>query len=144
MNQASPSRGLRIVLIASLCLNLVFIGAGAAVAARWHAHPQEQLFKLALRQVTRHLDRDDARVMRRSFLGHAPRIVAAQAEYRQSLKAAVSAMQESPRNDDKLQAAIGDARAKRIAAGDLAFDALVEGLQDISPAGREALLKAAP
>lgn len=141
MNPASPYRWIRGVLIASLCLNLLLAGAAGALVMRWRLHPEQEVYRLALRQVTRLLDHDDARVVRRAFVARRGDTQAAYAEYRQSLKAVLAALQESPRNEDKLQAAIREARAKRSAVSDLTFDALLNGMETISPAGRDALLR---
>ena len=138
MNPASAYRWIRIVLIASLCLNLLLVGAAAAFSLRWHRHPDQEVYRLALRQVTRQLDHDDARLVRRAFAARREQSMAAYAEYRQSLRAVIAAMQESPRNEDKLQAAIREARAKRTAVSDLTFDTLLSSLQMVSPEGREA------
>jgi uncharacterized membrane protein len=144
MNPASPYRWLKGVLIASLCLNLLLAGAAGALAVRWRLHPEQEIYRLALRQVTRQLDRDDARVVRHAFIARRMDSLAAYTEYRQSLKPVLAALQESPRDEDKLQAAIREARAKRTMVSDLTFDALLSGLETISPAGRDALLKNRP
>ncbi|MDB5975957.1 MAG: hypothetical protein JWR07_2717 [Nevskia sp.] len=144
MNPALPYRWIRTVLIASLCLNLLLAGAAGALIMRWRLHPDQEVSRLALRQVTRELDRDDARIVRRAFIGQREQLQQDYTGYRRSLKAILVALQETPRNEDKLQAAIREARSKRIALSDLSFDTLLGSVQNISPAGRDALLKSQP
>lgn len=141
MSTAGPSRRLVILLVVSLCLNFLFIGMGAAVATRWHLHPQEQAFRLAMRQFTRRLDHDDARIMRATLLEHRGQIMAAWSDYRRSLKPLAAALQESPRNEDRLHAAEQETRTRRIALGDAMSEAVIAGAEEISPEGRAALLK---
>lgn len=141
MNNARPSRRLVAILAVSLCLNFLFIGIAAAVAIRWHLHPQEQAFRLAMRQFTRKLDHDDAKIMRGALLDHRQPIIAAWSGYRQSLRPLAEALQETPRNQDRLHAAEQATRERRIALGDAISDAVLDGAQKLSPAGRAALLR---
>ena len=141
MNTASPSRRLLILLVVSLCLNALFIGGGAAVAIRWHLHPQEQVLRMTMRHFTRRLDHDDARIMRATMLEHRGQITAAWDDYRHSLKPLAAALQESPRNQDRLHAAEQETRTRRIALGDAISDAVIAGAEEISPEGRAALFK---
>ena len=141
MNTTSPSRSLLILLAASLCLNALFIGVGAAVAIRWHLHPQEQVLRMAMRHFSRRLDHDDARIMRATMLEHHGQITATWNDYRHSLKPLAAALQESPRNQDRLHAAEQETRTRRIALGDAISDAVIAGAEEISPEGRAALFK---
>jgi hypothetical protein len=135
------SRGLLAVLVVSLCLNLLFIGASGALALRWHLHPQEQAFRLLARQYSRKLDRADARLMRTTLLEHREQILGAWQAYRQSLKPLAAALDETPRNEEHLRAAQQEARNRRIALGDAVADAVFAGAEKISPAGRAALVR---
>lgn len=142
MNTASPYSRFRIILIASLCLNLLLLGAAGAVVLRWRFQPGAQIYRAEMRQLTRRLDHQDAQLVRSTFSGHRAQILAAAVDYRRSLKVVVAALQESPRNEDKVQKAIRDARASQAALGERTFDVLLTSLQNISPQGRDALLKA--
>jgi len=144
MSTVSPFRWLKRVLIVSLCLNLLLVGAATAIAVRWQLHPDAQIYRVALRQLTRQLDHADAGIVRRTFFERREQARSANADYRRALRELLAALQESPRDDARLQAAIRDARAKRAAQSDVTFDSLLGSLQEISPAGRDALLKARP
>jgi hypothetical protein len=135
------SRWLAVILALSLALNLLMIGAASAYLARWRQQPLEQTDRMVLRQLTRRMDADDAHTMRQAVAGHRAQIVSAYRDYRQSLRALLTALQASPRSDDQVQAAIADTRDKRNALGDAVFDAALSGLEQVSPAGREALLE---
>lgn len=134
-------RGLLILLVASLCLNCLLIGGAAAAALRWHLHPQEQLYRVALRQMTRRLGHDDAQAMRGVMQQRRQAIVTAWLDYRASLKPLAAALQETPRNEAHLQTAQQEMRNRRIALGDAVSDAVVAGMEKLSPEGRAALLK---
>jgi uncharacterized membrane protein len=134
-------RGLLILLVASLCLNCLLIGGAAAAALRWHLHPQEQIYRVALRQMTRRLGHDDAQAMRRAMQERRQAIVAAWLDYRRSLKPVAAALQETPLNAEHVRAAEQEMRDKRIALGDSLSDAVLAGMEKLSPQGRAALLK---
>ena len=135
------SRWLAVILALSLALNLLMIGAAGAYVARWRHQPVEQSYRMVLRQLTRRMDADDASVMREAVVAHRAQIVSAYLDYRRSLRALLTTLQASPRDDAQVQAAITDTRAKRNALGDAVFDAALSGVEQVSPAGREALLK---
>jgi uncharacterized membrane protein len=135
------SRGMLALLVVSLCLNCLFIGGGAAAAVRWHLHPQEQVYRMALRRMTRRLDHDDAQAMRATLQEHRAQISAAWLDYRRALKPLAAALQETPRNEEHLRAAEQAVRTRRIALGDAVSDAVIAGTEKLSPAGRAALLK---
>lgn len=137
---SGPSRRLLAVLAVSLCLNFLFIGGLAALALRWHLHPQEQAFRLLTRQYTRRLDHADAQAMRAALREHRAQIVAAWAAYRQSLKPLADAMNETPRNEEHVHAAQQETRNRRVALGDAIEEAVFAGAEKVSPAGRARLV----
>jgi uncharacterized membrane protein len=138
----TPSRRLLAVLAVSLSLNLLIIGGLGALALRWHLHPQEQAFRLLTRQYTRRLDHDDARIMRTTLAAHHEQIFSAWQAYRQSLKPLAAAFNETPRNEAHLQAAEQETRNRRIDLGTTVEDAVFDGAEKISPAGRNKLVNA--
>ena len=141
MNADRTPRWIVAVLVVSLCLNCLFIGIGGSIGLRWRLHPQEQAMRAALRQIGRSLDRDDARVLRAAVAQHRAQIGGAWLAYHESLKPLAAALQASPQDPAQLQAAEQEARGKRIALGDAMFDAMLDGVRQISPQGRARLLR---
>ena len=129
------------MLVISLCLNFLFIGAMGALALRWRLHPEQQALRLLTHQFTRRLEHADAHLMRATLLDHREQILGAWRAYRQSLKPLGAALQETPRNEEQLRAAEQQTREKRIALGDAVTDAFMAGAEKLSPAGRAALLR---
>lgn len=140
-SRAAPSRGLLAVLVISLCLNFLFVGAAGALALRWRLHPEQQALRMLTHRFTRRLDRADAHLMRATLLDHREQILGAWRAYRQSLKPLGEALLETPRSEEHLHAAEQQTREKRIALGDAVTDAFMAGAEKLSPSGRAALVR---
>jgi uncharacterized membrane protein len=141
MRSLSPG-WLRGLLLASLCLNVLL---GAFMATRWvegmrlpnlMAGPPQ-----LIERVARRLPAADADILRRAFRSRERQLTDSQAEYERALVAAGRLLVQTPVDAGALRAAVAEARDKRIRIGDLAIDAFLEALPQMSPEGRRDLTR---
>lgn len=133
--------GGRLLLLASLCLN---VALGAYVGAQW-LQPEwtpnvaGTPVRLIERVATR-LPSDDAEILRRNFQARQPALQPLQAAYLAALMKTLRLTGQAELDKPALQAAIKDAREKRIRIGDEVIGTFVETLEQISPKGRRQLV----
>ncbi|RJF77160.1 periplasmic heavy metal sensor [Rhodopseudomonas palustris] len=133
--------GGRLLLLASLCLN---VALGAYVGAQWlqpewAPNSAGTPIRLIERVATR-LPSDDAEILRRNFQARQPQLQPLQAAYMAALMKTLRLTGQAELDKPALQAAIKDAREKRIRIGDEVIDTFVETLEQISPKGRRQLV----
>ncbi|KPF95303.1 hypothetical protein IP86_19580 [Rhodopseudomonas sp. AAP120] len=133
--------GGRLLLLASLCLN---VALGAYVGAQW-LQPEWALknagtpVRLIERVATR-LPAEDAEILRRNFQARQPELQPLQEAYVAALMKTLRLTGQTELDKPALQAAIKDAREKRIKIGDQVIDTFVDTLAQISTKGRRQLV----
>lgn len=132
---------LRAVLLVSLCLNVVmatyvslqWVGASGAVPVA--VMPLRMIDRVAER-----LPKKDADTLWAIYRSKEVELLPLQTDYRRALMKALQVAAQ-PRLDNKaLEAAVGDARDKRIKIGDAVIATFTEMLEQISPEGRRQLV----
>jgi uncharacterized membrane protein len=136
-----PERGVRWLLLASLCVNVVL---ATYVAVQWFqpgwspagaAMPLRMIERVAAR-----LPADDADILWRIYRGKEPEILPLQMEYTRALLKTMRLTGQAELDKDALRAAVKEARDKRIKIGDAVIETFVEMLEQISPKGRRQLV----
>ena len=133
---------LRGLLLASLCLNVLL---GAFMATRW-VEGMRLPYLMAgppqlIERVARRLPAADADILRRIFKARERQLNDSQADYERALVAAGRLLLQTPVDAGALRAAVAEARDKRIRIGDVAIDAFLEALPQMSPEGRRDLTR---
>lgn len=141
MKRLSLSPGwMRALLLGSLCLNVLL---GAFIATRWVEGMRAPVFTAAPPQlvelVARRLPAADAEILRRVYRSKDAQFSAGQAEYVKALLAAGRLLAEPQVNSAALRNAVMEARANRIRIGDLAIEAFLEAVPQMSAEGRRGL-----
>jgi hypothetical protein len=91
--------------------------------------------------VARRLPAADADILRRVFHAKDRELNDGQAAYVRALLAASRLLVQTPVDTAALRAAVSEARDKRIRIGDLAIDAFLEALPQMSAEGRQTLTR---
>jgi uncharacterized membrane protein len=130
IDSLAAMRGLRPVLLASLALNLFFLGIGAAIGMRHlitlapSAGPESIRGPAArIERLATMLPSADAQKLRAQFLARRPAIDAARDAYLRSRDGLDGALRAEPFNIETLRAALARARASR--------QLLEEALEDV-------------
>lgn len=135
------STPLRALVLLSLCVNVILFtyvsvqwlqpggfGLGAGVPLRM------------IERVAERLPKDDADILWSIYQGKQAELLPLQTEYRQALIKAMKTAAQTDMNKVELEAAVKDARDKRLKIGDLVIATFVETLERISPKGRRQLV----
>jgi len=133
----------RALMLLSLCVNVILFtyvsvqwlrpggfmpGAGAAVPLRM------------IERVAERLPAEDAEILWRIYRGKEAELAPLQAEYRLALMKAMKTAAQADLDKAELEAAVKDARDKRLKIGDLVVATFVEMLERISAKGRRQLV----
>jgi uncharacterized membrane protein len=139
---AAGSRSRRI-LLASLALNLFFVGAWAALEWRHHfgarhggapGTPETRIERLASA-----LPAADAEKLRNEFRARREKIEAATAAYRLAQGRMRAALRAEPFNPDALRTAMADARTARLQLDEALQDVIAAASAQMAPEGRRKL-----
>lgn len=135
-----PFTGGRLLLLASLCLN---VALGAYVGAQWLQPewvPKDVVTPVRLiERVASRLPPEDAAILRRNFQARQTEIQPLQQAYVAALMNTLRLTGQTELDKPALEAAVRDAREKRIKIGDAVIDTFVETLEQISTKGRRQL-----
>lgn len=105
----------RITLIASLALNLLFVGAiGGSIWAMWAGYwsgPRHHAFAGAVHHLMRTLPDERRKTVRQVLRGHRGEIKPLRREVRKARRAAARAMRREPLDEAALRNALGELRA---------------------------------
>jgi len=137
--ESSPP--LRALVLLSLCVNVILF---TYVSVQWL---QPSGFRLGagvplrmIERVAERLPKDDADILWSIYQGKEAELMPLQTEYRQALIKAMKTAAQTDLNKAELEAAVRDARDKRLKIGDLVIATFVEMLERISPKGRRQLV----
>jgi len=142
---AVPSlRVSRIALLASLALNLFFIGIeGAAAVRKFQASPTgpdtRRTAAAMIDRIASTLPPDDAEKLRASFREREPQVEAVYGAYRQSHEAIKTALRTEPFDPEKLSAAMSATRTARQALEETMQGVIVPAATAMSEDGRAKL-----
>ncbi|MBJ7407444.1 MAG: periplasmic heavy metal sensor [Bradyrhizobium sp.] len=133
----------RALMLLSLCVNVILFtyvsvqwlrpggfmpGAGAGVPLRM------------IERVAERLPAEDAEILWGIYHGKEAELQPLQSEYRLALMKAMKTAAQANLDKAELEAAVKDARDKRVKIGDLVVATFVEMLERISPKGRRQLV----
>ncbi|MBR0773946.1 periplasmic heavy metal sensor [Bradyrhizobium diazoefficiens] len=134
----SPSRALALL---SLCLNVILL---TYVSVQWLSPgalvPGAAMPLRMIERVAARLPKDDAEILWNIYRGREGELLPLQTEYRRALMKAMQAAGQSNLDKGELEAAVKDARDKRIKMGDAVIATFIEMLERISPKGRRQLV----
>ena len=137
--ESSPS--LRALVLLSLCVNVILF---TYVSVQWLQPSGLRLGAgVPLRMIERvaeRLPKDDADILWSIYQGKEAELMPLQTEYRQALIKAMKTAAQTDLNKAELEAAVRDARDKRLKIGDLVIATFVQMLERISPKGRRQLV----
>jgi uncharacterized membrane protein len=139
---AAPPAGLwsRRLLLASLALNLFFVGAWAALTWRHYGQhhgpwtPQTRIERLAAA-----LPAADADKLRAEFRTHAADIEAATRSFQQAQRRMREVLRADPFDPEALRARMADARAARLKLDEALQDVIATASAAMTPEGRRKL-----
>ena len=135
------STTLRMLILASLCLNVVLV---SYVGVQWFARSATGLgAAMPLRMIERvaeRLPKDDADILWGIYRSREAELLPLQSEYRRALLKAMQVAAQPDLDKPALEAAIRDARDKRLRMGDAVIATFTEMLERISPKGRRQLV----
>jgi uncharacterized membrane protein len=132
---------LRMLVLASICLNVVlftyigvhwFASSGPGLGA---AMPQRMIERVAER-----LPKEDADLLWGIYRSKEAELLPLQTEFRRALLNAMQLAAQTDLDKPALEAAIRDARDKRLKMGDVVVAMFTEMLERISPKGRRQLV----
>jgi uncharacterized membrane protein len=137
---------MRYLLVGSLALNLVFVGAVGAVAFQHSSevplqpvigikHTMAQRMELLVAS----LPASDAKVMRAVLREDAAQLAAAEAQLRLSREAVRSKMRAEPYDPSAVREALAETSAARDHFFQLLHDAIASATAQMSPVGRQTL-----
>lgn len=143
---AKSAAGARYLLLGSLALNIVFVGAAGAVALQ-HSTPVplqpvvgiKHSMAQRLNLVIASLPASDARVMRTALRADAKKLAAAEVELRLSREAVRNTLRAEPFDPAAVRQALAETSAARDHFFQLLQDALASATAQMSPAGRQTL-----
>jgi uncharacterized membrane protein len=145
--KAESSGYMRYLLLGSLTLNLIFVGAATAMAVQHSAtraplqpvvgikHSFEQHFN----RIAASLPPGDARIMREEFRTEAVKLATAQAQIRLAQEAVRDSLRAQPFDPDAVRTAMAETSAARNDFYQLVHDVVAAATTKMSAAGRETL-----
>lgn len=140
---AAPRRTSRILLLASLGLNLFFIGAVAALAWRYQHHPWHGPAYPTpagrIEQLADSLPAADADKLRTAFRERMPAIEAARNTYRAARERLREGLRADPFNADAVRNAMADARAARSKLDEALQEVIITASAQMAPESRHIL-----
>lgn len=136
-----PFTGGRLLLLASLCLNVVL---GVYVGVQW-SQPEWRPANVGMplrmmERIASRLPEPDAVILRRNFEARQTELRPLQQQYTVALLKTVRLIGQADLDKPALRAAIDDARDKRMAIGHVVADTFVETLEQVSEKGRRQLV----
>ncbi|WP_022723184.1 periplasmic heavy metal sensor [Rhodopseudomonas sp. B29] len=138
-----PFTGGRLLLLASLCLN---VALGAYIGAQWAQAewaPKTVATTMPMRlieRVAQRLPPADADILHRIAEAKRPQMQPLQQDYTAALMKTLRLAGQPELDKPALRAAIQDARDKRVKIGDAVIETFVETLEHISAKGRRQLV----
>jgi len=137
----------RDLLLGSLMLNLLFVGAAGAMALEHSNTPAPLQRVVGIKHgIEHHYDRivatlppDDAKIMRSEFRGEAVKLAAAEAQIRLSEEAVRDSLRAQPFDPAAVRIAMAETGQARDRLFQLVHDALATATAKMSPAGRQTL-----
>ena len=150
MSALSPAlvedRGTRWLLVGSLALNLFFVGAVGALAARHYLAPPAASLATLDRSVAARIERlavtlpaNDADILRAEFRDRQASVEAVQVSYRQAQDRIRAALRAQPFESEPLRAAMTETRAARGDFDRSLQDVIAVAAGKMSVAGRDRL-----
>ena len=134
------------LLLASLALNLFFVGAAGALAARHYLAPQATTPATLDRSVAARIDRlaatlpaSDGDILRAEFRARSAPVEAAQRTYRQAQDRIRQALRAEPFEVERLRAAMAETRAARPGFDQALQELIATAAAKMSAAGRDRL-----
>jgi uncharacterized membrane protein len=139
----SEDRNARVLLLASLALNLFFVGAAGTLLTRHYLSPPAASVPID-RSVAGRIDRlaatlpaSDADILRAEVRADSARVEAAQSNYRQAQERVREALRAEPFDPARLSAAMAETRNARPAFDQALQELIASAAAKISKAGRE-------
>lgn len=137
----------RYLLLGSLALNLVFVGAAGAMALqRAYAVPLQPVLGLRQRGVEHHFDRllarlpaHDAAIMRAMLHADAVKLASAEAQVRLSQVAVRDSLRAQPFDPAAVRTAMAETSLAHDHLVQLVHNALATATAEMSPAGRQTI-----
>ncbi len=142
---AQAERGGRALLLASLALNLFFVGAAGALLVRHSLAPPaapaviDRSAAGRIERLAATLPDADARTLRETFRADTAHVEAAQADYRASQEVVRAALRREPFDTERLRAAMGQSRAARQKFDESLQNLIASAAARMSAAGRSKL-----
>jgi uncharacterized membrane protein len=137
---SSPSPWSRRILLASLALNLFFVGAWAALTWRHYAQQRGPWTpEMRIERLAASLPSADGEQLRAQFRAHAQGIEAATSAFRQAQIRMRAALRAEPFNAEALRAGMADARAARVKLDEAFQDVIATASAAMTPEGRRTL-----
>ncbi|MFK4386975.1 periplasmic heavy metal sensor [Bradyrhizobium yuanmingense] len=131
----------RALMLLSLCVNVVLF---TYVSAQWLLsggfRPGAAVPLRMIERVAERLPAEDAEILWSIYRGKEAELAPLQAEYRLALMKAMKTAAQTNLDKAELEAAVKDARDKRVKIGDLVVSTFVEMLERISAKGRRQLV----
>ncbi|MCA1515010.1 putative membrane protein [Bradyrhizobium yuanmingense] len=131
----------RALMLLSLCVNVVLF---TYVSAQWLLpggfRPGAVVPLRMIERVAERLPAEDAEILWSIYRGKEAELAPLQAEYRLALMKAMKTAAQTNLDKAELEAAVKDARDKRLKIGDLVVATFVEMLERISAKGRRQLV----
>ncbi len=131
----------RALMLLSLCANVVLF---TYVSVQWLLpggfRPGAGVPIRMIERVAERLPAEDAEILWSIYRGKEAELLPLQSEYRLALMKAMKTAAQTNLDKAELEAAVKDARDKRVKIGDLVVATFVEMLERISPKGRRQLV----
>ncbi|MCA1364755.1 MULTISPECIES: periplasmic heavy metal sensor [unclassified Bradyrhizobium] len=131
----------RALMLLSLCVNVALF---TYVSAQWLLpggfRPGAAVPLRMIERVAERLPAEDAEILWSIYRGKEAELAPLQAEYRLALMKAMKTAAQTNLDKAELEAAVKDARDKRVKIGDLVVSTFVEMLERISAKGRRQLV----
>lgn len=135
------SSQLRALMLLSLCFNVILF---TYVSVQWLVpggfRPGAGVPLRMMERVAERLPKEDAEILWSIYHGKEAELLPLQSEYRQALMKAMKTAGQTNLDKAELEAAVKDARDKRVKIGDVVIATFVEMLDRISPKGRRQLV----
>ncbi|MEW6147703.1 MAG: periplasmic heavy metal sensor [Bradyrhizobium sp.] len=131
----------RALMLLSLCVNVILF---TYVSVQWLLpggfRPGAGVPIRMIERVAERLPAEDAEILWSIYRGKEAELLPLQSEYRLALIKAMKTAAQTNLDKAELEAAVKDARDKRVKIGDLVVATFVEMLERISPKGRRQLV----
>jgi uncharacterized membrane protein len=131
----------RALMLLSLCVNVILF---TYVSVQWLLpggfRPGAGVPIRMIERVAQRLPAEDAEILWSIYRGKEAELLPLQSEYRLALIKAMKTAAQTNLDKAELEAAVKDARDKRVKIGDLVVATFVEMLERISPKGRRQLV----